>query len=421
MTVNQPSSSPTRPATAPARKILWLVAAASLAILLAWILTSDTVQRRWWEHHSDAELEKTVSATTDSPWPYYTLGVRYARANRLQEAIQLFETARQKSPDSFDIRYALGKAYIFHNDPPNALSELEKAVTMRSNDAGVYTYLAMARRLTNNRESAREAAKKATELDPKKAEAWYQYGMLYSAQENNEDQGRPYLKKAVELDPSSSIYAFAYGSSLTNGSQFAEAIPPLRRATQALPNNSYGHFLLAVCLHRNGKSGNDLDEAVAELRRSIALTPNDYKAHFELGNVLEEQSKFAAALPEFEAATRLNPHMGEIWFHLSRVADRTGRTAEAAQARAKFTELRQLHVEFQTLVRRIQEHPEDSVAQLKIGQVMEKQGNVQGAAIQYADVLSREPQNAQAQKLLDKARLELSAQTGPPSPGSPKP
>ncbi len=421
MTANQSSSPPTRSATPPARKLLWLAVAASLAVLLAWLLTSDTVQRQWWEHRNTLDLEKTVGTNPDSPWPYYTLGVRYARANRLAESIHLFETARQKFPDSFDIRYALGKAYIFNNDPGDALSELEKAVTMRTNDAGVYTYLAMARRLTNNRDSAREAAKKATELDPKKAEAWYQYGILYTAQENNEGDGRPYLKKAVELDPASGTYNFAYGSSLTDGTQFVEAIPYLRRATQALPDNSYAHFLLAVALHRGGKGGSDLDEAVTELKRSLELTPNDYRGHFELGNILEEQSQFAAALPEFEIASRLNPRLGEIWFHLSRMADRAGRTAEAEQARAKFKVIRQLHVEFQTLVRRIQEHPEDSVAQLKVGQVMEKQGNVRGAAIQYADVLSREPQNAQAQKLLDNARRQMAAQTGPFAPGSPKP
>jgi tetratricopeptide (TPR) repeat protein len=403
-------STNTSPSAAPRRKgslIATIAVVVAVACTLAWLLSADFSQRWLASRRTSADLEQAVRHAPDSPWPFYELGIRYARQGRLPDAIKLFERARQAAPDSADIRLALGRAYIYNGDPKSAVPELQKACELDAGSAPAHRYLATALRLLHDKVDALAAAKKATELDPKNADGWYQYGVLYTAEEGDENTGRPLLKKAVDLNPTDGVYNFAYGRSLADGSQFADAIPYLRRAVKDLPADANVHFFLGLCLHRSGKSAADLSEAADELRRAVQLAPSDYKAHFELGNVLEEAGKFAEALPEFELSAKLNPSLGEIWFHLSRMADRAGKHDEAVNARAHLAEIRKYHLDFTTLVHQLQLSPNDSSLQLRVGMVLEKQNKPLQAAAQYADVIKRQPNNTEAQALLENLRRRM--------------
>jgi tetratricopeptide (TPR) repeat protein len=175
----------------------------------------------------------------------------------------------------------------------------------------------------------------------------------------------------------------------------------------SLPQDAAAHFFLGLSLHRSGKAGQDPSEAERELRAAIALTPNDHKAHFELGNILEEEGRFAEALPEFEIASRLYPNLGEIWFHLSRMADRAGNHQQAEAARARLAALQKYRVEFKALVEQLKKNPKNTLIQVKVGQVLEKQGKPREAAIQYLDVLRREPNNQAALASLEALRVRM--------------
>ncbi len=386
-----------------------LVIGALLIAVIGLAITSSGARKWWAKRQSTTALEQTVreSPGSSSPWPYYELGIRYARQHRLEDAVHLFEQARSADPDSSDVRLALGKAYIFSSDYPSAVTELKKATELDPDNAEAFRYLSMASRLTHDRPAALEAAKRATSLAPKNPEGWYQYGSLFDVAQNNENDGRPFLKKAVDLRPTDGVYALTYGRSLADGAQFGDAIPYLRTAAKMLPNDVNAHFFLGLCLHRGGKSDSDAAESERELTTAVQLAPNDFKAHFELGNVLEEESKYAPALTEFETAAKLNPDMGEIWFHLSRMADRTGQTAIATSARARFTEIRKLHTEFTSLAHMLQANPNDIPTAIRLGQVLELQGRPKDAAMQYMNILKREPDNPMATSLLEQLRVRM--------------
>lgn len=381
--------------------LVQIVVAITAATAIAWLLNTDGVRLWWTERSSTTDLESAVRLKTDSPWPYYVLGIRYARTHRLTEASQQFEHARDAYPDSVEIRLALGKAYVFSGRAQSAVPELRRATELDRDNADAFRYLATAARLTRDETTALSAAKRATTLDAANPDGWYQYGMLFTPEQNNENDGRAFLKKAVDLSPKDGVYALAYGRSLADGAQFSDAIPYLRTAAKALPSDAIAHFFLGLCLHRGGKSGTDAPEAETELILANQLSPNDFKAHFELGIVLEDEGKFAQALPQYEIASKLDPGLGEIWFHLSRMADRAGQLAKADDARAHFMEIRKLHTEFTSLLHRLQANPTDSPTEIQLGQVLEKQGKPRDATTHYVQVLKREPNNAPARAALD--------------------
>src|SRR6202007_744864 len=51
---------------------------------------------------------------------------------------------------------------------------------------------------------------------------------------------------------------------------------------------------------------NKLDEAVAELEKAVALAPGSAECRFNLGRAYAAASRFADALPQFEAAAKIS-------------------------------------------------------------------------------------------------------------------
>jgi len=370
-----------------------------VAVLLAWFASSDAL-KVWYAHsRSTAELERAVKNDPQSPFPAYELGIRYARAGRLPEAIGLLERACQTDPNSAEAHFALGKAYALTNRPQDALTELQKAALLAPSNGQVFRFLGRELRLTGDVEGAKAAELKATNLTPKDAEAWYQLGVLYPSGAPDEADGRPYLKKAVELDGKNAVYVYAYGQSLTDGGQFSDAIPYLRVAVSQLSQDPSAHFLLGLALHRNGGRA-DIDAAEAELKRAVELNPNDFRAHFELANMLTERGSYAQALPVLETAARLNPTRPEIWSALRMASDRTGNKARAAEAQAQFDTLRKDHVEMEKLKSHLAQEPNDDAARERVGQLLEKVGNYRSAAIYYTAVIEHDPANSRVRARL---------------------
>jgi tetratricopeptide (TPR) repeat protein len=226
-------------------------------------ISSETFKKRQAEQMSTAELQRQAEEHASSPWIYYTLGVRLARTRDLPSAAQYLATAANLKPESYDIQFALGRCLAFMNAGDRAERALMDAIALKPEEGGPYVYLTMARRQQDHTELAIESAKKAVQLDPKNPEGWYQFGILYTAALGNEAEGAPHLKRAVELAPESGVYNFAYGTMLADLSQFVEAAPYLRKAVKLLPSNAYAHFMLAVCMHRNGATGAEADTAIA--------------------------------------------------------------------------------------------------------------------------------------------------------------
>ncbi len=65
-----------------------------------------------------------------------------------------------------------------------------------------------------------------------------------------------------------------------------------------------------------------LEEAAARLRESLDLRPDDALLHSDFGALLARLGRFREAVPEFETALRLDPHL-----------ETARRNLEAARAR----------------------------------------------------------------------------------------
>jgi Flp pilus assembly protein TadD len=114
--------------------------------------------------------------------------------------------------------------------------------------------------------------------------------------------------------------------------QAEERLPRITQAFAAFakraPENYLANFLYGKALAMGNDAG-----AEALMRKSITENDAYWESHFELGVLLSEQRKYEEAAREIRRSADLNPSEAAPHYHLSRLYDRLGKTAEAAAER----------------------------------------------------------------------------------------
>lgn len=383
---------------------LGLLAGGCAAVVgLGYVWNLDSVSQWRAEQTSTPQLEQAVKAQSSDPWPAYTLGTRYAKQNRLPEAMDLFERARNLAPNDYRPHLSMGLGFLRLGSAPAAVPELEQAARCAPRESRVFVYLGLALRSLNRYQEAVAAGLRSTELQPKNAEAWYQLGVTYYRPTGRRGEGRKCLDTAVRLNPNVSAYHRDYAQALSDAGEYVEAVHQAREAVRLQPDDPVSVYLLGKTLHR-GAPGKDTAEAEQVLRRAAELSPTTLQPHYELGVLLEEKRDYAGALPQFELCTRLVPRNQQAWFHLSSVAERLGRKEVAQSARARQQQLTRNRDERQFLERRLFDHPRDTAIRLRLAALLERDEAYSEAAELYQQLLAAQPYNRTARESL--VRLE---------------
>jgi tetratricopeptide (TPR) repeat protein len=176
-------------------------------------------------------------------------------------AVQDLTRLRDENPESAEVRLGLARAQIARRDADAALAELQKAV----------------------------------ELDPKKAEAFYQLGYVHLMMKGDAAGAVEPLDKAVSLDPGNETYLTSLGTALAGAQQFDRAIDVLTKAT-AMPGYDKAEGFVALGqAYVNTKRYAD---AVSALEKATGLAPDDAQAWATLGWAyfgLKDADKFKMA------------------------------------------------------------------------------------------------------------------------------
>jgi tetratricopeptide (TPR) repeat protein len=118
----------------------------------------------------------------------------------------------------------------------------------------------------NKLSKARSHLDAAYRLAPTSAEVNYIFG-VYSAQANNLGQAKSYWTKSLELNPKHLSALLSLSELLLREKKPAEALPLLRRVTEAEPSLWRAHALFAQAFLLQGS----LDEAIQQAERALEL------------------------------------------------------------------------------------------------------------------------------------------------------
>ena len=173
--------------------------------------------------------------------------------------------------------------------------------------------------------AAKEAGKRALQMDDNLAEAHATLGFIYFYYDWNAAASESEFQRALAGNPHYAMAHSWYGESLAAKGRYSEGMIEAQRAIQDDPlslivsSNAGWTFTLA----------GQHEQSVETLKKAIDMDPTFPRVHFRLGEAYEGKHLYEMAIPEFEQAVRLSG--GDPYYEgsLGHAYGRSGNLSEA--------------------------------------------------------------------------------------------
>ncbi|MBZ5514016.1 MAG: tetratricopeptide repeat protein [Acidobacteriia bacterium] len=224
-------------------------------------------------------------------------------------AAQEFQRAAQMDPSEKNL-FDWGNELLFHESVEPALEVFQRGVALYPNSSRMYIGLGIAFYSRGSYDAAIEALCHASDFDPADARPYVFLGKMYNVSVSHADEVATRLKRFRETNP----------------------------------DNPLAYYYAALSAWKGPRSGNqgvDLAQVEALLRKAIALDPQLADAHLQLGTLYHDQQREPEAVPEFQAAVRLNPANPDAHYRLAQAYLRTGDKQRGQEELQLYDKLRQ--------------------------------------------------------------------------------
>jgi len=219
-----------------------------------------------------AQAQKAHDLNPARGGPHFILGECYFRQNRFDEAVSQYQTAlaRKLQVGEAEAHYGLGSSLAHLGRTGEAVTEFEKSLQLRPDDAPTRLSLGDALLQEGKLDEAIAQFQKAAETKPDLPDAHVKLGGAL-AQQGRMDEAIAQLQKAVQLKPDLAPAQLNLGNALLQEGRVEEAIRHYEKALQISPGYGKAHSNLASALLRQGKMG----DAITHLQRAVQLEPDD--------------------------------------------------------------------------------------------------------------------------------------------------
>jgi len=298
--------------------------------------------RRMGRFDEASEMFDKVS-NVDKNYPGLALerGVLFEASGQVQRALEMYQEALSKAPNDPDLMLRVGSAEVGAGHAAQAEEILRKVLQERPNSAEANHYLGRAQLLkgTNLAEAIR-FLKRATEIDPNRAEYW-----LYVGWAANE-AGQPgtadaALKKALELDQSLADAYWQRGVLERRQGAVRDAERDLNKALELKPSRFEAYATLGECYEDMSR----WDAAITAWRKAIAADGNRSFWRYKLGRLYYNNNNRGAAAEELSKAIQLAekearpPWLWEAYLMLADMDYAANRRQEAIDHYREFLKL----------------------------------------------------------------------------------
>ncbi len=178
----------------------------------------------------------------------------------LDAAIQVFQNASERYPDSPRVAIGLGIAYYSRGNYDDAVKSLLHAADLAPADPRVYLFLSRAYDSSPGQAAeVIERFRRFAELQPGNGRAQYYYAMSLwkgkRAQDPNLDltQIGALLKKSTALDPALAEAHLQLGNLYSDQQKYADSIPEYQRALELNADLADAHYRLGQAYVRSGE------------------------------------------------------------------------------------------------------------------------------------------------------------------------
>jgi Flp pilus assembly protein TadD len=291
------------------------------------------------------EFQAVVEASPEYAGGHQMLGQSLLKLNRSQEALTHLRKAYDLGPDNIAVQMVLGQAYVQtgrYRDAAELLGNVNAASLPKAQQGALHQMLAIALDKTGQSSSAIREMERAVALDPNDAGLQYQLGTLLF---NNGDTAQAVgaLEKAASLDSGDSRKQKAYADALLRSAReqqgsakeatYRKAVSAASRLVTA--EASYDNLML---LGGAQLGAGVYTEAASTFQRAAGQNARDWLPQFYIGQAQTSTGNFTAAEGALQKALSLTESQTDrnrIWNQLGFVYEKQKNWPQAKTAYGK--------------------------------------------------------------------------------------
>ncbi len=182
--------------------------------------------------------------------------------------------------------------------------------------------------------------------DPNYADAYYNLGSIYFAQ-NNLERAASNFKKVTELSPSSADAFAAYGKVLYAQGKYKESLESYQQALSNDANYTEGYkelgklyFKMATQSSNAGERGDLYNQSIGNLEKYVAKFPNDAYSYYLMGMAYKRMKSNSKAIENLSKSSQLDPKDFEAIYSLAGIYLSMERYSQAIDAYEKALKLK---------------------------------------------------------------------------------
>lgn len=279
-------------------------------------------------------VAKEISAANkDDVQLHLTLGVMLATEKQWSAAQLELEKANALQPESFEILYNLGQAYLRGAQTAKAELILNRALKLKPDSPETLYVLAEVYQEQKRAVDALDLLVRAHKLAPENADIIFLLARVSMTQNYFED-AIPLLESGLKTSPQRADLRAALGESYFMAGQAGKAIEEFQKLIEVDPT-SRSYVFLGLSYRHLGK----FDEAKKYFLEGLKQNPRDASCLFNLGFIEERQGNAAEAEKYFQDALRANADYPEALLELANLRITAKRYEEAAVLLRKYVKV----------------------------------------------------------------------------------
>jgi tetratricopeptide (TPR) repeat protein len=194
---------------------------------------------------------------------YYNLGIIYYNDRKYDQALEQFDKIIQALPDFEKPYYGRGLIYLNKEEYKKAKQDFLKVIEFNPNDYKPYFYLGQISVSLNEYKEAEEYFNKVIEINPDYSESYYEIGNIYFDQKIY-TKAIPYYKDALRLNPDNDNTRLKLGESYYRTQVYFSATDQFKRVLEKNPKDPIANFMLGITVYKQAVL-NELVEAFLEM------------------------------------------------------------------------------------------------------------------------------------------------------------
>ena len=208
--------------------------------------------------------------------------VNLLNQKRLKQALSESSQLLKKFPNSIILFNIVGASNAGLMQYDEALESYKKALEIKPDYAEAYFNMGVVLKENGDSEAAIDSYKKALTIKPDYAEAYNNMGNIFK-DNNNPEAAIDSYKKALTIKPN---YAEAYnnmGNALKDSNDPEAAIDSYKKALTIKPNYAVAYHNMGIAQNDKG----DLEAAIDSYKKALKISPNYSGVYKNIGNILK--------------------------------------------------------------------------------------------------------------------------------------